>query len=91
MLPHYVGFFKSTRLDSPDLPKRPEPSYHTRAGPEYFNIAEAQDKNLKTNSMAMIGDLEEEINKASIEIYKNTNKQFDEMNKFLKESEENKT
>lgn len=39
--------------------------------------------------MAMMEDLEEEVNKTSIEIQENTNKHFDEMNKFLKESEEN--
>lgn len=89
MWPHYVGFFKSTRLDSPDLPERQEPSYHTRTGPEQSNITEVQDKDFKTNSMPMMEDLEEALNKTSIEIQENTNKHFDEMNKFLKESEEN--
>ena len=36
----------------------------TTASPEYFNIAEAQENNLKTNFMMMIEILKDEMNKS---------------------------
>lgn len=40
----------------------PEPSYPTTASPEYSNTAEAQEDDLKPNSMKAIEDLKEETN-----------------------------
>lgn len=39
-----------------------EPSYPTAAGPEYSNISEAEEKDLKTTCMKVIEVLKEEIN-----------------------------
>lgn len=47
--------------------------YPATAGPEYFNIAEAQEKNLKINYMNMIEILEGEMNKSLQETQENTN------------------
>jgi hypothetical protein len=41
--------------------------------PEYSNIVEAQEKELRTNYMKMIKVLQEEINKSFKEIQENTN------------------
>lgn len=40
-----------------------QPSYPTTAGPEYYKIAETQEKELKTTCMNMIEVLKEELNK----------------------------
>lgn len=58
-----------------------EPSYPTRAGPEYSSIAETQGKNLKTNYLKMIEVLKEEMNKSFNEIQnKNKTKKFEKIN-----------
>jgi ribosome-binding ATPase YchF (GTP1/OBG family) len=64
----------------------PEFSYPTTAGPKYYNIAESQEKVLKTNYIKEIELLKEEMNKSFL---KNSNKQLEEMKKSLKESQEN--
>lgn len=47
--------------------------YPVTAGPEYFNIADAQENNLKINYMNMIEILEGEMNKSLQETQENTN------------------
>lgn len=41
----------------------PEPSYAMSARPEYFNVAEAQENNLKTHLIKMIEVLKEKMKK----------------------------
>ena len=60
-------------------------STRTIAGSEYSNIAEEQEKDLKTAWVKMAEFFREEISKYLIEIQKDTNKQLEEMNKSLKE------
>ena len=67
-----------------------EPSYLTTADPEHPNIAEAQEKDLKTNYMKMIETLKGEMKKILKETQENRNKQLEAMNKYLKESQEKK-
>lgn len=64
-----------------------EPILSTKAGPEYNNITEAQEKDLKTDSIKMIGGLKVEINEYFKQYRKH--KQLEEINKTLKEIQEN--
>lgn len=48
----------------------PEPSCPTTASPEYPNTAEAQENDLKTNSMMMLDVLKEEMKNSRKEIEK---------------------
>ena len=41
-----------------------EPSYPIKAGPEYYNIIEAEEKDLQTIYREMIEVLKEEMNKS---------------------------
>ena len=61
-----------------------EPSCPTTAGPEYFNTAEIQEKDLKTNYMEMIEYLEKKMSKSLKQIHENT-KILEEINKALQE------
>lgn len=60
-----------------------EASYPT-AGPEYSNVAESQEKHLKITYIIEFHN--EGINKSFVEIQEITRKQFEEMNKYLKEN-----
>lgn len=62
--------------------------YPATAGPEYFNIAEAQENNLKINYMNMIEILEGEMNKSFQETQENTNSWRKYIN-LLKKTETN--
>ena len=46
----------------------PKPRNPTIASPDYFNTAEAQENDLKTNFMKMINVLKEKMNKSFKEI-----------------------
>jgi hypothetical protein len=48
-----------------------EPSYPATAGSEYSNIAEAQEKDIKTAFMNMIEVFKDEMNKSPLKIYEN--------------------
>lgn len=61
---------------------QPEPSYSTTAGFKYFNTAEAQGKDPKTNLMKVIEVLKEEINKSLTESQENT-KKLEEIHTFI--------
>lgn len=50
-----------------------EPSYPTTTDTEYFNTAEAQEKDIKTACMKMMGDLKEQMIESLKEIHENTN------------------
>lgn len=50
-----------------------EPSYPTTTGTEYFNTAEAQEKDIKAACMKMMGDLKEQMIESLKEIHENTN------------------
>ena len=54
-----------------------EHSYPTTATSKYSNTAEAQEEDLKTNFMKMIGILKEEMNKSLKEIQENTKKKIE--------------
>jgi hypothetical protein len=56
------------------------------AGPEYSNIAESQEKDLKITCTKMIEVFNEEINKSLKELQQI---QCEEINKFIKEIQEN--
>lgn len=64
-----------------------EHSYPTIEGPEYSNRADTQEKDLKTNYMVEV--LNEEMYEFLKEIQRNANKQLEERNRLLKESQEN--
>lgn len=53
----------------------PEPSCPTRAGPEYFNTAEIQEKDLKTKYMEMREYLKK-MSKSPKQIHENTNQKI---------------
>ena len=57
-----------------------EPRNSTTACPEYFNIAEAQEKDLETDCMNMIELFKEENNKSHKEIQENANKHWEKTN-----------
>ena len=50
-----------------------EPSYATTAGHEYSNLAETQEKDLKTNYRKMMELLKEKMNESLKEFQENTN------------------
>ena len=50
----------------------PEPSYPTTASPEYSDITEAQENDLKSNLMKMTDAFKEEMSKSLKEIQENT-------------------
>lgn len=51
-----------------------EPRYPTTAGPKYYNVAEAQEKDFTAKYMMMIEFLKEEINKQQNPEEKKTSK-----------------
>lgn len=62
-----------------------EPRYPTTAGPKYYNVAEAQEKDFTAKYMMMIEFLKEEINKQqNPEEKKNKQKKLGEMNAWKK-------
>lgn len=63
----------------------PEPSNPTTAGPGKCNIAEAEDKDFPRATMNMFKDLREGVNKSLHEIWKNTNKQWNEVMKTVQD------
>lgn len=56
--------YKNIISNSHDNMSPPEPSYSTRAGFDYSNVPESQQKDLKTNCMKMIESLKNEMNKS---------------------------
>ena len=62
-----------------------EPSYPTIASAGYFDTAEVQDDDLKSNLMKTLEALKEEINKSLKEIQEIINKQVKEMNKTIQD------
>lgn len=61
----------------------PEPSHPITESPEYSNIMEEKEDNLKINFMMMIEVLKKEMSKSLKEI-KQTKKKLDEINNLLK-------
>ena len=62
--PRYLDIIpKSANNNKQDNMSLPEPRYPITASTENSNIAEAQEKDFKTNSMKMIEILKEETNK----------------------------
>ncbi|KAL6088399.1 hypothetical protein STEG23_019142 [Scotinomys teguina] len=59
--------------------------YPTTATPEYSNMAEAQENDLRTNFMKMIEELKEKVDKTVKEIEEKVIKNLEEINKSLKE------
>ena len=70
-----------------------EPSSPTTASPEYPNMPEKQDADLKAHIMKIIENFKEDINNSLKETQENTDKQAqalkEETNKSLKEIQEN--
>ena len=62
----------------------PELSHPTNAGPEYSNIGEAQEKDLKANSMRMVEIFKVEMNRLLREIQENTNNWRKRINLLMK-------
>lgn len=60
-----------------------EPSYPIKAGPEYYNIIEAEEKDLQTIYREMIEVLKEEMNKSLRGIWENRNKQWNGIDKTI--------
>ena len=62
----------------------PELSHPTNVGPEYSNRAEAQEKDLKANSMRMVEVFNVEMNRLLREIQENTNNWRKRINLLMK-------
>lgn len=66
----------------------PGPSYSTSAGPQYFNTAEEQEKDLNISYMKMTQVLKEEIKKPLKKSWKRyTQIHLEDISKSLKESQ----
>ena len=62
-----------------------EPSSPTTASPEYNNIPENQEADLKSHLIKIIESFKEEINNSLKEIQENTGKQVKELNKAIQD------
>lgn len=65
-----------------------KPSYPKTARLEHFSAADAQGNNLRNNFIKKTEILNEEMKKCLKETQEKTDKEWEEINKFLKECEE---
>lgn len=67
----------------------PEISDSTPARPKHLNTDDAEEKDLKSNSIKMMETFKEEIKDSLKEMEENTNRKPEEIHKFLNENLEN--